>query len=103
MKIKYSEPERIEIDSRVAHSCLGMPYLKTIYVDVIDAEIKIRCNAERWKRDGKLFSELMEISIENDYPEADFHQAREMDFNESIRYEGDYAFVTISFVNGDKY
>lgn len=103
MKIKFSEPEKIEIDNTVGYSIWGIPYLKTIYVDIIEAEIKIRCNNERWVKDGDFFSTMMELAIEDNYPDADFFQAREMDYNLSIIYEGDYAYVTIPFVKGDKY
>lgn len=99
MKIKYSEPERIEIERQIEVDDFKHEY----YLDIIYAETKIRCNPEKWEQVKDKYLIDVELNIEKDYPEAHFHQAREMDYNESIRYEGDYAYVTIPFINGDKY
>jgi len=102
MKIKYSEPETIELEKQIEVD----EFVHESYIDVIDATIKIRCNKERWERDGKDFTSIMEIEIEDKYPDANFSLTRDLDHvcgKTTVKFEGDYAIVTIPFINGDEY
>lgn len=102
MRLKFDKPEYFDGEESVAYSIFGVPYLKTKKVEVIQAEIKIKCNLEKWKKIKKTFLDLMWVWIEKKYIDANWCLTIKYNCDESYKIDGEYMIVYKPFVIGEE-